>query len=287
MGPMHIPARMNRRKHIPLHTRTRSTPRHPRSRTARSRMPDAAHGDVGPDTHSSPLLPRWPWWGARSPSSGGRPMPLPARPKPTSPVMSADPLNAAKPEVVGVWAKIHEGWIYVFDDGRVLSHPDFGPISERRLSPHGLDLVRRGTLAPQDLQIYVSMTTVPAEVWSDPIPDSYRPDRYAVCKLNVDGSPEDGDVLGDVGSIWRRLPAHVQALLRAGRISSFTDDSPDENADVDRAGRPSHRARPRGRLFRAEPGPDARRLGAHSGTGGLPRGRRRVADERHDLRRTG
>ena len=69
------------------------------------------------------------------------------------------------------------------------------------------------------------MTTVPAEVWSDPIPDAYRPDRYAVCRLNVDGSPEDGDVLGDVGSIWRRLPAHVQALLRAGRILSFTDDS--------------------------------------------------------------
>ena len=152
-------------------------------------------------------------------------------PEPDEPGITAAPVNAAKADVIGVWARIHEGWIYVYDDGRVLSHPDFGSISERRLSPRGLDLVRRGTLAPQDLQLSLTMTTVPAEVWSDPIPDAYRPDRYAVCKLNLDGPPKNGDVLGDVGSIWRRLPANVQALLRAGRILSFMDDSLDENGD--------------------------------------------------------
>ena len=195
--------------------------------------------------------------------------------------------NAAKADVIGVWARIHEGWIYVYDDGRVLSHPDFGSISERRLSPRGLDLVRRGTLAPQDLQLSLTMTTVPAEVWSDPIPDAYRPDRYAVCKLNLDGSPEDGDVLGDVGSIWRRLPAHVQALLRAGRILSFMDDSLDENGDY--IGQDGHHIEPGPGVacFVLSPG-QTRAVWAHThGTGGLPRGGRRVADERHDLRRTG
>ena len=162
----------------------------------------------------------------------GGPTDAPAgAPAPDERGITAAPVNAGTADVIGVWAKIHEGWIYVYDDGRVLSHPDFGSISERRLSPRGVDLIRRGTLAPQDLQLSSTMTTVPAEVWSDPIPDAYRPDRYAVCRLNVDGSPEDGDVLGDVGSIWRRLPAHVQALLRAGRILSFMDDSLDENGD--------------------------------------------------------
>ena len=163
-------------------------------------------------------------------------------PEVDEPVMSADSLNVAKPEVVGVWAEIHEGWIYVYDDGRVLSHPDSGPILERRLSPRGLDLVRRGTLAPQDLQLHLSMSTLPADVWSDPIPDAYRPDQYAVCKLNLDGTPEDGDVLGDVGSIWRRLPAHVQALFRVGRILSFTDDSLNRNGDF--IGQDAHRIEP-------------------------------------------
>ena len=195
-------------------------------------MPDAAHGDGRAGFALIAAAATVALVGSAFAILGGR-IDVPAgAPEVDEPVMSADSLNAAKPEVVGVWAKIHEGWIYVYDDGRVLSHLDFGPISERRLSPHGLDLVRRGTLAPQDLQLYLSMTTVPAEVWSDPIPAAYRPDRYAVCKLNVDGTPEDGDVLGDVGSIWRRLPAHMQALLRAGRIASFTDDSLDENGDV-------------------------------------------------------
>jgi hypothetical protein len=163
---------------------------------------------------------------------GGRNGAPAGTPEPDEPGMPFAPVNVAPPQVVGAWARIHEGWIYVYDDGRVLSHADFGPILERRLSPRGLDLVRRGTLAPQDLQVHVGMTTVPAEVWSDPIPDAYRSDRYAVCKLNVEGTPEDRDVLGDVGSIWRRLPADVQALFRAGRMKSFTDESVDETGDV-------------------------------------------------------
>ena len=156
----------------------------------------------------------------------------PARaPDPDQRRIPAAPVNSATANVIAVWARIHVGWIYVYDDGRVLSYPDSGPISERRLSTHGLDLVRRGTLAPQNLLLYRSTTAAPAEVWSDPIPDAYRPDQYAVCNLNVDATAEKGDVLSDVGSIRHRLPAHAQALLSSGEVKSFTDDFVDENGD--------------------------------------------------------
>ena len=135
----------------------------------------------------------------------------------------AAPTTTATPDVVAVWARTDKGWIVVYDDGRVLSHPEVGPIFERRLSPRGLNLIRSGTVEPQDLQLYLSMS-VPAEAWSDPIPETFRPDRYAVCKLDADGTAEDGGGLGDVGSIWRRLPSQMQALLRAGRVLSFAVD---------------------------------------------------------------
>lgn len=141
----------------------------------------------------------------------------------------AAPTTTATPEVVAVWARTDEGWILVYDDGRVLSHPDVGPIFERRLSPRGLNLIRSGTVEPQDLQLYLSMS-VPAEAWSDPIPETFRPDRYAVCKLDADRTPEHSGPLGDVGSIWRRLPAQMQALFRAGRVLSFTVDPVDEHS---------------------------------------------------------
>ncbi|WP_159601226.1 hypothetical protein [Agromyces humi] len=135
----------------------------------------------------------------------------------------AAPDTTATPEVVAVWARADEGWILVYDDGRVLSHPEVGPVFERRLSPRGLNLVRSGTVEPRDLQLYLSIS-VPTEAWADPIPETFRPDRYAVCKLDADASPEDAGALGDVGSIWRRLPSQMQALLRAGRVLSFAVD---------------------------------------------------------------
>ena len=133
------------------------------------------------------------------------------------------------PDVVAVWARMHQGWIFVYDDGRVLSHRDVGPILERHLSLHGVDLIRRGILAPQDLELYLSMT-VPASAWSDPIPDVVLPERYAVCKIDADGTSQHGEVLGDVGSIWRRLPAEQQALFRAGRVLSFAVDAADDTS---------------------------------------------------------
>jgi hypothetical protein len=138
----------------------------------------------------------------------------------------AAPTTTATPEVVAVWARTHEGWIFVYDDGRVLSHSVYGPVLERRLSPLGLALVRTRMLAPQDLRLSLS-TAAPPDAWADPIPDAVEPARYAVCKLDADGSFGADGELGDVGSIWRRLPEDQQALFRAGRVLSFAVDSED------------------------------------------------------------
>jgi hypothetical protein len=137
-------------------------------------------------------------------------------------------LTEATPDIVAVWARTDEGWIFVYDDGRVLSHSDFGPVLERRLSPLGLALVRTRMLSPQDLRLSLS-TIAPADAWADPVPDAVEPDRYAVCKLDADGSFGADGELGDVGSIWRRLPEDQQALFRAGRVLSFAVDSDDES----------------------------------------------------------
>lgn len=141
----------------------------------------------------------------------------------------AAPVNPAEADVVGMWAKIHVGWVYVYDDGRVLSLPDAGPITERHLSPYGVDLVREGGLDPQ-LLLRPQLTTMPAEVWSDSAPQPYRPPEYAVCNLSLVPDP-DPDVLSDVGLIEARLSEQVRALLRAGHVQSFTDEFVDENGD--------------------------------------------------------
>ena len=150
-------------------------------------------------------------------------------PEPDQPGALAAPVNPAEADVVGMWAKIHVGWVYVYDDGRVLSYPDAGPITERHLSPYGVDLVREGRLAPQ-LLLRPQLTQTPAEVWSDSAPQPYRPSEYAVCNLSLVPDP-DPDVLSDVGLIEARLPEQVSVLLRAGHVESFTDEFVDENGD--------------------------------------------------------
>lgn len=141
----------------------------------------------------------------------------------------AAPVNPADADVAGMWAKIHSGWVYVYDDGRVLSLPDAGPIRERHLSPYGVDLVREGRLDPQ-LLLRPQLTRTPAEVWSDSAPQPYRPSEYAVCNLSLVPDP-DPDVLSDVGLIEARLPEQVRTLLRGGHVQSFTDEFVDENGD--------------------------------------------------------
>lgn len=150
-------------------------------------------------------------------------------PEPGQPGALAAPVNPAEADVVGMWAKIHDGWVYVYDDGRVLSYPDLGPITERHLSPHGVDLVREGRLDPQ-LLLRPQLSRMAAEVWSDSSPQPYRPSAYAVCNESQVPDP-DPDVLSDVGPIEAGVPEQVRVLLRAGHVQSFTDEFVDENGD--------------------------------------------------------
>lgn len=152
-----------------------------------------------------------------------------SEPGPDQPGALAAPVNPAEADVVGMWAQIHRGWVYVYDDGRVLSYPDSGPITERHLSPNGVELVRDGGLDPQRL-LNPRLADLPAGVWSDSAPQPYLPAQYAVCHLSqVPGPGPDG--LGDVGLIEARLPEQVRGLLRGGRTESFTPQILDETGD--------------------------------------------------------
>lgn len=123
-------------------------------------------------------------------------------------------------EIVAEWSKLHVGWVYVYDDGRVVWHPDshaalrvgtepLRGILVQRLTPNGLELVRAGVIEPRTL--LVDRDDVPMDVWSDPTPDEYIPSSYALC--HDEGNGRTG-AIGDVGAILDRLPLELQTLLR-------------------------------------------------------------------------
>lgn len=137
----------------------------------------------------------------------------------------------AEAEIVAEWSKLHVGWVYVYDDGRVVWHPDANAalrvgteplrgILVQRLTPNGLELVRAGVIEPRTL--LVDRDDVPMEVWSDPAPDEYLPSKYALCyNKETDGV----GVIGDVGAIRDRLPPNLQALLRGTERTVTTYDN--------------------------------------------------------------
>jgi hypothetical protein len=119
------------------------------------------------------------------------------------------------------YAQIHDGFAYVYGDGRViwrsdaLWSPDEPIAYERRLSPRGLGLVWSGVLLAHDFK---EGNPGPADVWTDP-PDTphtpWTPSEYAGClyreSLDRNGFPSDATHrLGD-------LPATARALLHTRR----------------------------------------------------------------------
>ncbi|RZS63580.1 hypothetical protein EV187_3488 [Agromyces ramosus] len=120
--------------------------------------------------------------------------------------------------VVARWSRIHMGWVYVYEDGRLLWHPDRIPgIVEQHLSPQGLELVRSGELTP--FSFLIDWGSVPAGAWSDRMPVEYLPTHYAMCRLGDGG---DAEPFVDVGDLVPRLPATLQPIL-AGTERRFTD----------------------------------------------------------------
>lgn len=130
-------------------------------------------------------------------------------------------------EIVAEWSKLHVGWVYVYDDGRVVWYPDshaslregtepLQGILVQRLTPNGLELVRAGVIEPSTL--LGGRQELPIDVWSDLTPDEYLPSKYALCLTDETGRV---GAIGDVGAIRDRLPLDLQTLLR-GTERTFT-----------------------------------------------------------------
>jgi hypothetical protein len=145
-------------------------------------------------------------------------------------------------EIVAEWSKLHVGWVYVYDDGRVVSYPDshaslregtepLQGIVVQRLTPNGLELVRAGVIEPRTL--LVDRDDVPIDAWSDPTPDEYLPSKYALC--HNEGTDRVG-VIGDVSAIRDRLPLDLQTLLRGTERTVTHYDNGAEAEAGERAG---------------------------------------------------
>ena len=125
---------------------------------------------------------------------------------------------AAEAEVVTSWGRIHEGWVLVYADGRVIWYPDAhaglaegmsrSAIVERRLTTDGLRLVRSGAIQVGDFNW---ADLVPSDVWAEPRYRPYVPAVYAVCRWEQD---ELSGTWADATTILGDLPPAVRALLR-------------------------------------------------------------------------
>jgi hypothetical protein len=116
-------------------------------------------------------------------------------------------------QLLAKYGRVHVGWVLVYVDGRVLWYPDHDPVSERRLTPAGVDLVRVGSLGLDDL-LGAKNSTSPADIWSEREAHEYRPTAYAVCLWAAPNHP------GEV----RAMPAPARDVLsdappaRAGHV---------------------------------------------------------------------
>ena len=159
--------------------------------------------------------------------------PAPAPAPPPTPlgaplVQGADPAST----LLTSWGQIHVGYAFVYADGRVIWYPDIearvdadlevtgaqrrrrsdgAPASdgefryeviERRLSPHGLELVRAGELTPRQFLDADPDPHPREELWAEPTARVYEAPTYAICHTPAALAPESA-----------QLPESAQALL--------------------------------------------------------------------------
>lgn len=105
--------------------------------------------------------------------------------------------------VIAQHARIHMGYIYIYEDGQVVLYEDgSGRLLERRLTQQGVDLVRSGAVDSRPW-----LTGLPERAWVDPEYRPYAPSRYAICYRGA-GEPIDAS------RAISGLPASAQVLLR-------------------------------------------------------------------------
>jgi RNA polymerase sigma-70 factor (ECF subfamily) len=116
-------------------------------------------------------------------------------------------------------------FVYVYDDGRVITHgwdEDLRWVGERRLTAEGVDLVLSGDIQADDLTPVSN--GIPAELWENPELKPFVPSAYGVCFWDENGSPPafEGQFLGPPmppDSLLKGFPAKVRRIL-SGDIAS-------------------------------------------------------------------
>ncbi|HEX6579994.1 MAG TPA: hypothetical protein VF195_03900 [Actinomycetota bacterium] len=103
------------------------------------------------------------------------------------------PSTPKEGEVVARFAKLHEGFVYVYADGRVLWFGYTSTINEQRLTPEGIDLVLSGDVEPQRF-LHWSDLDLPAGAWADAEIRPYVASRYAVCFYQEIGESNPGTI---------------------------------------------------------------------------------------------
>ena len=111
----------------------------------------------------------------------------------------------------------HAGWAYVYDDGRVVWATGADRITQQRLSPEGLGLVREGEIDPASFVL--GRASIPDYALAEPVPIEYQPSNYAICAVvvNSSGHAKDGPPADQIEAL---LPEAVRTQV-AGTAGSF------------------------------------------------------------------
>jgi hypothetical protein len=125
-------------------------------------------------------------------------------------------------EVVADLGLFHEGWAFVYADGRAIWSADGLDILELQLTAEGLDLVRSGDLP---LETFFDLDSVPASVVEDRQIKLFVPPTYAVCGFSGDAGPAGAEYAASQNVDL--LPGSAQALL-AGKEQTITTRIPFE-----------------------------------------------------------
>lgn len=141
------------------------------------------------------------------------------------PPSGAVPSTPEEGRYVLAWWGPHNGWVYLYADGRVIWSPDGDAIYELRLSPAGVDLFRSEAVLPREEFLdwvlnrcsgVACVSPLPANAWEDAEIRAWVPTKYAICYLGPRDYIEPSGVVG-------LLPAPAQALL-GGKERTYRAD---------------------------------------------------------------
>ena len=113
-------------------------------------------------------------------------------------------------EPIAAWGVVHDGWVRIYADGRVLWENDTGRILERRLTRTGMALVRSGVLTGADIDDG-RHDALASGIWAEAEFRPFSPSVYAVCfwvQLEETGRHIPATAVVD------ELPRAAQALVR-------------------------------------------------------------------------